>query len=88
VTAQQLPAHTHTPRGSTVGNAPGPVGNYWSTDSGGNVAAYHTVPPAPNGQMNPAAISSAGGNQPHENMQPVLTISYIISQFGIFPSQN
>jgi microcystin-dependent protein len=87
VTAQQLPAHTHTPRGATVGNAAGPVGNYWSTDSGGNVAAYHTVPPAPNGQMNGAALSSVGGNQAHQNMQPFLAISYIISLFGIFPSR-
>src|SRR5450755_3796928 len=56
VIAQQLPVHTHTAQGATVGNAPGPVGNYWATDSGGNVAAYHTVPPAPDGQMNPAAL--------------------------------
>jgi microcystin-dependent protein len=88
VTAQQLPAHTHTPHGATVGNAAGPVGNYWSTDSGGNVAAYHTVPPPPDGQMNAAALSSAGSNLPHENMQPFLTISYIIALAGIFPSQN
>jgi microcystin-dependent protein len=38
--------------------------------------------------MNAAAIGIAGGNQPHENMQPFLAVSYIISQFGIFPSQT
>ena len=87
ITAPQLPVHTHTPHGATVGNAAGPVGNYWSTDSGGNVGACHPVPPAPNGQMNAAALSSAGGNQAHQNMQPYLGISYIISLFGLFPSQ-
>jgi microcystin-dependent protein len=29
-----------------------------------------------------------GGNQPHENMMPFLTISFIISLFGVFPTQT
>jgi microcystin-dependent protein len=28
-----------------------------------------------------------GGNQPHENMPPFLAVNFIISLFGIFPSQ-
>jgi microcystin-dependent protein len=32
-------------------------------------------------------IGSAGGGQPHENMAPFLTITFIVSLFGIFPSQ-
>jgi microcystin-dependent protein len=31
-------------------------------------------------------VASAGGSQPHSNMQPYLCINFIISQFGIFPS--
>jgi microcystin-dependent protein len=30
----------------------------------------------------------AGGNQPHENMQPFLVVTFIIATEGIFPSQN
>jgi microcystin-dependent protein len=33
-------------------------------------------------------IQSAGGNQPHDNMQPFLCINFIISLFGVFPTQN
>lgn len=88
LTNANLPAHSHTARGAGVSNAAGPVGNYWSADSGGNVAAYHKVPPPPNTQMSNSALSSAGGNQPHENMQPFLTITYIISLEGIFPTQS
>jgi microcystin-dependent protein len=33
-------------------------------------------------------ISFAGGSQPHDNMMPFLTISFIISMFGVFPSQT
>ena len=31
---------------------------------------------------------SGGGSQPHDNMQPYLGISYIISLFGVYPSQT
>jgi microcystin-dependent protein len=32
-------------------------------------------------------ISPVGGSQPHENMQPYLAVSFILSLFGIFPHQ-
>jgi microcystin-dependent protein len=34
-----------------------------------------------------AAVSPAGSNQPHDNLQPFLCVHFIISLFGIFPSQ-
>jgi len=39
-------------------------------------------------QANTNSITPAGGSQPHDNMQPFLCINYIISLFGIFPTQN
>jgi microcystin-dependent protein len=33
-----------------------------------------------------STIQPVGGNQPHENMQPFVTITYIIALYGIFPS--
>lgn len=41
-----------------------------------------------NGSMNPQSVSAVGGNQPHENMQPFLVISFILSLYGVFPQQN
>jgi microcystin-dependent protein len=38
--------------------------------------------------MDPAACGPSGGNQPHDNMVPFLTINFILSLFGIFPSQT
>jgi microcystin-dependent protein len=38
--------------------------------------------------MNAQAVGPAGGSQPHENMQPFLCINFIISLFGVFPSQT
>jgi microcystin-dependent protein len=44
---------------------------------------------APDGTVfDPTAISNTGGNQPHPNMQPYLTLNIIIALQGIFPSQN
>ncbi len=38
--------------------------------------------------LNPASISIVGGNQPHSNLQPYLTINWCIALRGIFPSRN
>ena len=41
--------------------------------------------PAP---LNGASLSSTGNGIPHENRQPLLAMNYIISLFGIYPSQT
>jgi microcystin-dependent protein len=33
-------------------------------------------------------VIQSGGTQPHEKMAPFLCVSFIISLFGIFPSQS
>jgi microcystin-dependent protein len=38
--------------------------------------------------LNAQAITPTGGSQPHENRQQYLVINFIISLFGIFPSQT
>lgn len=87
LTQNQIPAHTHAATGATQNGvaSTSPTGNYWSRDPGGQVAEYRN---ATNGSMNAAAIGPAGGSQPHENMMPFLGLNFIISLFGIFPSQT
>lgn len=36
----------------------------------------------------PAAVSSVGGSQPHNNMMPYLVLNFIVALQGIFPSRN
>jgi microcystin-dependent protein len=80
----EMPAHTHTPVGAnSAPNQPHPTGNTWANAPGNN--AYAT---AANASMNPTAIANAGGSQAHPNMQPYLTLNFIIALTGIFPSQN
>jgi microcystin-dependent protein len=86
LTANQMPAHSHVPQaalGATGNPANSPAGNVWSGWTGGQ---FTTQAPAVN--LNAAAIGSDGGSQPHDNMVPFLVINFIISLFGVFPSQN
>jgi microcystin-dependent protein len=84
LTTQQIPAHTHQASCSSgPANQTSPTGNFWSYST--KELLYSATE---NGSMNPADISSVGGSQPHNNIQPYLAISFIISLFGIFPSQN
>jgi microcystin-dependent protein len=48
------------------------------------------TPATPAASFNAAAIGpqGSGGNQPHDNLMPFLAVSFIISLFGIFPTQN
>jgi microcystin-dependent protein len=48
--------------------------------------AYSASSPA--AAMSSSVISAVGGGQPHDNMSPFLAISFIISFFGIYPSQS
>ena len=34
------------------------------------------------------AVQLVGGSQPHDNMLPYLALNFIISLFGVYPSQN
>ena len=79
----QTPSHTHAARASTAAATLGAPG--------GNVLAATTAasygPGPASTAMAGGAIGSVWGNpQPHENMAPTLTVNYIISLYGIFPS--
>jgi len=84
LTANQMPAHAHSLL--AVGGQPGdqisPAGNLPAQSF--NVVPY--LNDAPIGDFNAAAITPAGGSQPHTNFQPYLCVDFIISLFGIFPS--
>jgi microcystin-dependent protein len=85
LTVSQIPAHSHAFIGTTS--------TAIDANPGGNVVAqaqtffpYLNVPPTV--AMAPQAVTSVGGNQPHSNFQPYLCVDFIISLFGVFPSQT
>jgi microcystin-dependent protein len=85
LTVSQIPAHSHALLASaSPGNASSPNNNLLAQST--TIAAYSST--APTTPMSTAAMSSTGGNQPHSNFQPYLCVDFIISQYGIFPSQT
>lgn len=87
LTGSQIPGHGHAllAATSTASSAlPGP-----SVVLGTMPAGATLYGPLETGQaMPPGMLSSAGGNQPHSNIQLSTGVSYILSLFGIFPTQG
>lgn len=85
LTTQQIPSHTHPMLGSTdPASQQSPQSNVVAKST--QVDLY--INAVPQDAMNAQAISPVGGSQPHENCQPFLCINFIISLFGVFPSQT
>jgi len=85
LTVAQIPTHSH-PLLASLNNAASnsPTNNV--TGQVGATQIYREVAPA--SSMSNLAVSSTGGSQPHTNFQPYLCVDFIISLFGIFPSQT
>lgn len=87
LTTAQMPAHTHSINAqSAEGNANLPTNNLFA-DTGATDKDYAAASTA-NTTMGNQAIVPVGGNLPYSICQPSLCITFIISLFGIFPSQN
>lgn len=85
LTTQQIPNHTHPLSASgDTGDQASPAGFLTSNSNG----AIPYIEDVPGSLLNASAIGAAGGSQPHENCQPFLCINFILSLFGLFPSQN
>jgi microcystin-dependent protein len=85
LSTQQIPSHSHPLQAAHVtGDQITPSGNLPANSF--NVTPY--INDVPSASMNAGAITSVGGSQPHDNMQPFLCINFIISLFGVFPSPS
>lgn len=78
----QLPAHRHPVVGSGSASSSLPTGALLAANSADTLF----TPSGPDGQL--AGTYVVGGGLPHNNLMPYNCINYIISLFGIFPSQS
>lgn len=86
-----IPSHTHTLSSTGTGQqqAPGPTARpATATSSQSGIAIYGPLPPGGPTNLIPQSIGLTGQSLAHENRQPYLAVNFIISLFGIFPSQN
>lgn len=82
--ANQVASHTHTALcSSAAGTSGSPAGSVLAAST----ASLYSDGGATN-TMNSASIGASGGSLPHENRPPYLALNFIISLFGIFPSQT
>ena len=82
---QQIPVHTHPYLGTTSTAVDANPGSNVVAQAGTFFPYLNVVPTV---AMAAQAVSFTGGSQPHNNFQPYLCVSLIISLFGIFPSQT
>jgi microcystin-dependent protein len=84
LTVNEMPQHSHNVSASSnTADQISPAGNVWAATT---INSY--VPPATLVPMSTGAVSTSGGSQPHDNMQPYLAVNYCIAVQGIFPSRN
>jgi microcystin-dependent protein len=83
----EIPSHTHTMRAnSSDGTNPSPANNV-AAGPGADRGLFLYKDGSANSNMNPGALSNAGGDAPHNNMQPYLTFYFCIALQGVFPQR-
>ena len=84
----EIPSHAHTYRAAGVAaDSPVPVGALLAT----SISDTPYIPGSPTPSMAAMAnqaLAPAGGDQPHNNMQPYLTFYFCIALQGVFPPRT
>jgi microcystin-dependent protein len=83
--ASEMPMHTHVLRGSSdpaTVRRPGSDRALAASTDGAVYADAGAGSPTP---MSPQEVATAGGDQPHNNMQPTLMFNFCIALRGVFP---
>ncbi|PRC95006.1 phage tail protein [Solimicrobium silvestre] len=91
LTSNQLPSHLHTIQASNnpaTTITPGPTLALGTIASPSVFYDLGNSVPANQRAFNSQAFSLSGGSTPHENTMPTLSLSYIISTAGMYPSQS
>ncbi|HEX7832763.1 MAG TPA: tail fiber protein [Thermoanaerobaculia bacterium] len=81
----EIPAHSHQLKVSlNPADSPNPAGAYAAGPNNDNIYA----PAAALTFMAPESLAPAGGDQPHNNLQPYLTFYFCIALQGVFPPRG
>jgi|SRR5580658_7108419 microcystin-dependent protein len=84
----EMPAHPHALKAEPIAgnvNTPSPQVALARSD---NATAYQTVTNTNVIQMAVNTVAPNGGNQPHNNLMPYLTLNFCIALQGVFPPRT
>jgi microcystin-dependent protein len=90
----ETPVHTHSIQGGDPADfadiaTPDPPGGVDPVlGKSQNALAYQTNTTTGLVALAPQALSPAGGDQPHTNLQPYLTLNFCIALQGVFPPRS
>ena len=86
----EIPFHTHTVGRAldATGDSTTPVNSIWAQAGSLRAAVNSYNPGPPTGAMKSDVIQPTGGSQPHNNMQPYLTLNFCIALQGVFPPRT
>ena len=95
LTTGEMPSHTHPVNAVANGQAGGTnvpavttlLATAYSAATGNPLVPIYSSA-SPTLTMSGQAVGAAGGNQPHENRMPFLTVNWCIALTGVFPSRN
>jgi len=92
VLLSQMPSHTHAINcidGARVEGQVGQPGNAILVKTSGTPAnAYTSGVTQTNQTLASGMVGPAGGNQPHNNLMPYLTLNFCIALQGIYPTRS
>lgn len=83
----EIPAHSHAlgAQNIALGGLATPAGNTLNRPASGNLYSSASAALV---SMAPEGIAPAGGDQPHNNLQPYLTFYFCIALQGVFPPRG
>jgi len=82
----EIPLHNHAGMGvASSGSQTNPNGNAVAQGGGRSGLAYEGGSPA---LGNFQQLAPSGGDQPHNNMQPYLTLNFCLALQGVFPPRG
>jgi microcystin-dependent protein len=84
----QIPSHSHTLRVHAGGSTPVGPSVTASLANSRTINAWQTNTTANLVTMAPETLSNTGGGQSHTNVQPYLTLNFIIALQGLYPSRS
>ncbi len=85
----QMPNHNHTTQAATDGGTDNdPQNQFPARPAAGRFASMYAPDSSSLGAMKSGSLANTGGSQPHNNMQPFLTMNFIIALVGLYPSRS